>query len=313
MVRALRPRQWIKNGAVFTSIVFQGLLFNRFFFWKGFVAFVYFCAITSAMYLINDYVDLEQDKRHPIKKNRPLASGKLPVSWALFTAGVLILFFLLTAWNTLGSYFYAVGIFYIILQLAYNLKLKKIIIIDAISIALGFILRVFAGALAVPLSISSWLVLAITGGALLMAFGKRRAERTLLQAVGISRESTRKILKYYPDSLLDSMISMSATFAIVTYSLFTFQEPARPVIRSVFEGYLPSTLIGAKFLMLTIPVVIYGVARYLYVIYEKREGESPERVLMRDKPLLFTTIFWITLVIITTNQDALDLFRFRGW
>ena len=133
-----------------------------------------------------------------------------------------------------------------LLQLLYNLKFKEVIIIDALTIAVGFIIRAFAGALAIPVSISSWLILAITGVSLLLAFGKRRAERTLLEAKGLSKESTRTILRHYPDNLLDSMISMSASFSIITYSLFAFQNSpdSRENIGSVLTPFLPSTLVG---------------------------------------------------------------------
>jgi len=300
-VRAVRPRQWIKNGVVFAPIIFKGELFEIDFFFRTVLAFIYFCVIASAIYLINDCRDLESDRAHPIKKDRPIAAGKISVKEAL-TAGLITLATAIpSAYILIGSYFGTVLLFYTILQFAYIFKLKNIIIVDALAIATGFILRVFSGALAIPISISSWLVLAVTGVSLLLAFGKRRAERTLLQAKGISNEKTRKLLKHYPDTLLDSMISMSASFAIITYSLFTFQTSPDRGIGVILEEFLPSTLIGAKLLMLTIPFVIYGVARYLYVIYEKRQGESPERILISDKPLLFNTILWAVIVIFITN------------
>lgn len=300
-VRALRPRQWIKNGVVFAPLIFQGVLFNQGYMFRASLAFLYFCGIASASYLINDIRDASKDRLHPIKKNRPIASGDLPVWLAWLGAMLLFGILLPTSFFVVGKYFGFIVILYVVLQIAYNLKLKNVIIVDAITISTGFILRAFAGALAIPLSISSWLILAITGVSLLLAFGKRRAERTVLEAQGISRESTRSILRHYPDNLLDSMISMSASFSIITYSLFAFQvSPEESIVRN-FQSYLPSTLISAKLLMLTIPLVIYGVARYLYVIYEKREGESPERVLLNDKPLFYTAIIWIISVILITN------------
>ena len=299
--RALRPRQWIKNAVVFAPLVFQGVLFNPAYFSKAFLAFLYFCGVASASYLINDIWDVDRDRLHPIKRNRPIASGDLHVRVAWFAVAVLFGILLPTAFFVVGKYFGIVLLLYVFLQIAYNLKLKNIIIVDALTISIGFILRAFAGALAIPLSISSWLILAITGVSLLLAFGKRRAERTLLEAQGISKESTRSILRHYPDNLLDSMISMSASFSIITYSLFAFQvSPENSVVREL-GSYIPSTLLSAKLLMLTIPLVIYGVARYLYVIYEKREGESPERVLLDDKPLFYTAIIWIISVILITS------------
>ena len=305
LLRAVRPRQWIKNLAVYAPIVFSGTLFDPGNFYQATLAFIYFSAISSAVYLLNDIEDIEKDKLHPIKKNRPLASGALPVSWAKITAAILIIIFIPSAFSNVGSYFGFVLAGYLLLQLSYNYYLKGVIIMDALAIAFGFILRVFGGALAIPISISSWFVLAVTGASLLLAFGKRRAERTLLEAQGITKESTRQILKHYPDSLLDSMISVSATFCLISYSLFTFQvSPEKVLDEDTFMKFLPSTLIGVKLLMLTIPVVIYGVARYLYVIYEKREGESPERILLQDKPLLTAVSLLALMVIVITNAGA---------
>src|SRR3990167_5698314 len=301
LVRALRPRQWIKNLVLFAPIVFQGQFFNYEYFIKTFWGFCFFSGIASAVYLINDCYDYEKDKLHPIKKNRPIASDIISIRLAATIATLLIVILIPWSFSAVGRYFGWVLIIYLLLQLAYNFKLKQIIIIDALTISAGFILRAFAGALAIPLSISSWLILAITGTSLLLAFGKRRAERTLLESKDISKDSTREILKHYPDALLDSMISTSASFCIITYALFTCQVSPDNVTFPLLEFILPSTLVGVKFLMVTIPVVIYGVARYLYVIYEKREGESPERVLMSDKPLLMTAVLWSILVLITTS------------
>lgn len=306
LIRAVRPRQWIKNGLLFAPIIFHGQFFNIDFLLKESLAFLCFSGIASAIYLINDIKDVERDRLHPIKKNRPIASGKLPMSWAV--GAVIILFSLLIpgSFTWIGSDFGIMVLFYILLQFLYNIKFKEVIILDALTIAMGFIIRAFAGALAIPVSISSWLILAITGVSLLLAFGKRRAERTLLEAQGLSKESTRTILRHYPDNLLDSMISMSASFSIITYSLFAFQNSpeSKETIGGLLSPFLPSTLVGAKLLMLTIPIVIYGVARYLYVIYEKREGESPERILLQDKPLLFTAVIWTIVVILITSNVA---------
>lgn len=297
LIRAVRPRQWMKNLAVFAPIVIAGEFLNSESFSKGILAFLYFSSVASAIYLINDVVDMKKDQMHPVKKNRPIASGKISRSLAIAVAIILTGITLPTAYVVVGSYFGIIISAYFVLQLLYNFKLKDTIIVDAIAIALGFILRVFAGALALPVSISSWLILAVTGGALLIAFGKRRAERTLLAAKGITDLSTRKILNEYPDSLLDSMISVSASFFLMSYALFTFQTSPEKEVQGMLQPYLPSTLAGAKILMLTIPVVIYAVARYLYVIYEKREGESPERIMLKDKPLLFTAIGLVAFMV----------------
>lgn len=301
LIRAIRPRQWLKNLAVYAPIVFAGQLFDPYSFYKATLAFIYFSLTASAIYLINDVFDVEKDKLHPIKKNRPIASGKISTTLAIFVAVVFLSFSIFTSFMVVGKFFGIILFSYLSLQILYNLWLKNEIILDAITISLGFILRVFGGALAIPVAISSWLILAIISVALLLAFGKRLAERTLLRANNIKDLKTRKILSHYPDSLLDSMISVSATLSIISYSLLTFQVSPESIIRGTISEYLPSTLVGAKFLMLTIPIVIYWVARYLYVIYEKKEGESPERILLQDKPLLLASILLGISVVLITN------------
>lgn len=301
LFRGFRPRQWIKNLVVFAPVVFQGQLFIPEIFLKEFYAFIFFCVIASGVYLLNDVKDYEKDRMHPVKRNRPIASGKVSRNLALAVAFTLFTIYIPLSFINVGKYFGITLCIYLILQLAYTLKLKDIIIVDALTISLGFILRAFAGALAIPLSISSWLVLGIIGASLLLAFGKRRAERTLLSSHNISKASTRAILQHYPENMLDSMISMSASFAIITYSLFAFQASPDDPFKGDLNRFLPSILAGPRLLMLTIPIVIYAVARYLYVIYEKKEGESPERVLLSDKPMLFSAILCIVAVVFITN------------
>lgn len=279
----------MKNLSLYAGVIFGDLLFKPDKLSVASLAFLIFCALSSAMYLLNDVIDAPKDRYHHFKKYRPIASGKLSVGAALFSALVLLAFSLITAlW--LGRFFLLASLVFVILQLSYSLFWKNFIILDALAVAGAFIVRFYAGALAVSSSLSSWLVLATIGVALLLAFGKRRCERTLLKAYGIEKE-TRQTLKHYPDTLLDAMISMSSAFAIIAYSLFTFQiSPSGTT--TFLVRILPPILAAPKWMMLTIPLVIYGVGRYLYVIYEKKEGESPERVLLSDWPLLFTVALW---------------------
>ena len=281
ILRSLRPRQWLKNLSIYAPLVFWGELFRPDGFLKTTKAAVLFSLVSSAVYLVNDIIDAPRDRRHPFKKNRPIAAGKLSVKMALSVAAILLTVGLVGSFF-LESYFFFPVLAYFLLQLFYSLWLRQVIILDALAIALGFILRVFAGAWVLPVPLSSWLVLSTIGLALLLAFGKRRSERTIL---------TRKTLKHYPDTLLDAMISMSAAYAILSYSLFAFQTSPLPAT-PLFETFLPATIAHPKLMMLTIPLVIYAVARYLYVIYEKQEGESPERVLLSDYPLLASVILW---------------------
>lgn len=297
IVRTIRPRQWLKNLAVFAVPVFQGLFFDPDIFPLSVLAFIAFCFLASATYILNDIIDAPRDRQHPIKKNRPIASGKLPVGVAIVVMFVAYILGLHVAFDLVGTYFGIIGLTYIFLQLTYSFYFRNIIIMDALFVSAGFILRVFAGGFAVDISVSSWLILTTIGLSLLMAFGKRRSEKTILEehAQLVEDSKTRETLRHYPDSLLDSIISTSASFCLMSYALFTFQTS--PEVRNQpITSFLPSILKAPKLMMLTIPIVIYGVARYLYIIYEKKEGESPERILLSDKPMLLTVMLWITTI-----------------
>ncbi len=196
----------------------------------------------------------------------------------------------------LSPYFLAACLLYLALQLAYTFYLKNQILLDVMVIASGFLIRVYAGALIVEAHVTVWFLLAVLCLSLFLAIGKRRSERTLLSGAG-KIDDVRKTLKGYPNSLLDSLTIMFATATWLSYAMFTFLQP--PVSADIkqsltfLSNYLPETLTNtSKWLMITIPFVIYGVMRYLYIIYEKREGESPERVMLSDKPILITIILW---------------------
>ncbi len=296
LIRTARPRQWLKNLSLFAAPFFSGLLFTGDVFKLAILCFIVFCAISSSAYFINDIKDVEKDRQHPIKSNRPIASGKLPVWLAWAVALFLITFSLVFSHLFIGSFFTFSVFAYILLQIMYSGYFRNVIILDSLVVATGFVLRVFAGGLGTNTSLSSWLALATIGLSLLLAFGKRRSEKTLLKKyTDPENAETRKTLRRYPDTLLDSMISMSSSIAVITYSLFTFQI-APQMAGSTITSILPSTLKNPKWMMLTIPLVIYGVARYLYVIYEKEDAESPERVLLSDMPLLLTVLLWGFLV-----------------
>ncbi len=286
-----RPSQWLKNVILFGAAFLVGNLFEPLVLLRVTAGFVVFCITSSVMYIFNDIMDREKDRQHPVKKNRPIASGALSPIKALLSCISFLIPALYFSFR-LSPYFFIIVLAYVGLQLAYSVVLRDIIIVDALTIALGFIFRVFAGALVVPVSISSWLVLTTIGLSLLMAFGKRRSERTLLESHGQTFD-TRAALRDYPDTLLDSAISTFSAFTIISYSFFAFQTS--PTV-SAFQELLPSILASPKWMLLTVPVVIYGVTRYLYVIYEKREGESPARVLLLDLPLLLSVLFWGLLV-----------------
>jgi len=300
ILRSIRPRQWLKNLVLGAPILFSGQLFDEKAGGSVIIAFFVFCLASSAAYLFNDVVDAPRDRAHPFKRLRPVASGKLHPYTAVICSLLLTLFSLYVSITYLNKFFLLIVVLFLILQMFYSLVLRNLIIIDSLTVAVAFILRVFAGSFATETSISSWLILATIGISLLLAFGKRRGERTLLAAQALQPQTTgtptRETLTHYPDTLLDSMISMSASFVIISYALFSFQISPKIQPKSLL-WLLPPTLTAPKWMMLTIPFVIYGVARYLYVIYEKKEGESPERVLLSDLPLLIAVVLWTVVTI----------------
>jgi len=294
LFKEARPRQWLKNLPLFTGLVFSGWLFIPEKFWTVAAAWLIFSLMTSSAYIFNDIIDLESDRKHPFKKKRPLASGQLSIELALFTALTGFFVSLYLGW-WLSFFLFITLLAYLTLQILYTSWLKHKPIIDILTIALGFILRVYGGALIIGAHINAWLLLCIISFALFLAIGKRRSELTLLQG----QSESRKVLGRYPEKLLDIYTSMFANTTWVTYALFAFLFPP-----FTFKGraltmlsILPKTLYSEKWLMMTIPVVIYGVMRYLHLIYEKNQGESPERVLTGDKPMLITVSLWMFMVI----------------
>lgn len=293
LIKELRPRQWTKNFAIFIALVFAQQLFNLPSLERTIVAWLIFCLAASSIYLLNDLLDLQQDRQHPIKRLRPLASGLVPISWARATIAVLLLCcaFLVYAlfsmpitplrdiYASLGGanvLFTLALVTYLFLMTLYSLKLKHIVLIDVFVIAAGFVLRILAGAVVVPVNISPWLYLVTCFLSLFLALGKRRHELTLLQE---QANQHRQTLQEYSLPLLDQLITVVVTGTIIAYSLYTI------------EG---ST--GDHRLAITIPFVIYGMFRYLYLIYVHMEGGSPEEILLRDRHVLVTVLLCLILV-----------------
>jgi len=296
LLKTARPRQWLKNFSLAAALMFSGKFFELPSIILVAWTIAIFSILTSSIYFINDIVDLNRDRLHPFKKLRPIASGKLPVPLALFFAsmGVFISFYLA---SNLSFFFFIICLIYFVLQLVYSFFLKNQIILDVFSIAASFILRVYAGAIILNYHISIWFLLCVTSLALFLAVGKRRAELALLDKELAS--SHRKTLSHYSADLLDGYLSTFAASAWLAWALFTFFE-SPPIIfgRSIFYSFLPLTISGTnKWLMITIPVVIYGVMRYLSIIYQGSRAESPERVLLSDKPLLSSVLLWVILVV----------------
>jgi 4-hydroxybenzoate polyprenyltransferase len=294
VVQSMRPRQWTKNLALFVGLVFAQQLFSLTSFERACVAFVIFCLASSSIYVFNDLLDLERDRRHPIKSRRPLASGALPISWAIVTIGFLILgcagftFFLFSIPIQQTDIFALLGgsnvlfaltvVAYLLLMILYSVRLKHIVLLDVFIIAGGFILRILAGAVVIPVMISPWLYLVTILLSLFLALSKRRHELVLLQG---EASNHRQILRDYSLPLLDQLITIVNAATIMAYSLYTFQGPT-----------------GNHRLMITIPLVLYGLFRYLYLMYMRMEGGSPEEVLLRDRHMLGTVVLCTMVIII---------------
>lgn len=274
LLKTMRPRQWTKNAFVLAALVFDRQLTNPTSLAHSLLGFALFCLVSSSVYIINDILDIEADRNHPEKRNRPIASGKLPVAYALAAAAlILVISFPVAYWLSPG--FAAITFVYLLLNLAYSNWLKNIPLIDVLVIAAGFVLRVGAGVSLITVErFSPWLYVVTILLALYLGFGKRRAELTLLAD---GDNSHRRVLDGYTIPLLDQLITIVSSTTIIAYSLYTFSAPNLPDNHSM---------------MLTIPFVIYGIFRYLYLIQVKREGGAPEELLLSDRPLQAAIGLW---------------------
>jgi 4-hydroxybenzoate polyprenyltransferase len=272
LLKTMRPRQWTKNAFLFAALVFDGKLFHLPDFLRTLAGFGLFCLISSSVYIFNDLLDVEADRQHPVKKNRPIASGKLPVPAAL-AAGAILSLLAMALGYLLAWQFTLTILVYFAMMLAYSKWLKHVPILDVLILAAGFVLRVHAGTtLIVVERFSPWLYVLMTLLALYLGFGKRRAELALL-----ANDSThhRRVLDGYTIPLLDQFITIVSGTTILAYSLYT-----------IFR--LPDN----HTLMLTIPFVIYAIFRYLYLIQVKQIGGEPEEILLSDRPFQISLFLW---------------------
>ena len=292
ILKTARPRQWLKNAALFTTVLFTGRLLDFRALQASFWGFLAFCLLASSNYIVNDVLDAKSDRKHPFKKFRPVASGKLPVPVAL-TASLISACLGLYISLKLGQPFFLLAVLFVSLQYAYSLFLKKISIIDILAITAGYFIRVYAGEAATGYHISVWLALAALSLALFLAIGKRRAELTLIQDYkSVVPRDTRESLSHYSEKLLDTYTAMFANSTFITYAFYTFLE--RPLNQGLFfKGYSDFTvdISGRKWMMVSVPFVLFGIMRYMQLIYEG-QGESPEKILTSDLPLLTTVILW---------------------
>jgi len=279
--KSLRPQQWIKNFFIFAPVIFSRNLLNPSMVLKTAAAFAAFCLIASAHYIFNDIRDLEEDRLHPVKSKRPLASGRLKTGPAVMSCVVMAVLGLAVAATVNGSVL-IISAVYLVLQVLYSLRLKHVVILDVFVVAAGFVIRVVAGGLAIEVTISSWLLICTMLLALFLAMGKRRHEIVLLEGDAANH---RPILKEYNTALLDQMISVVTASTLVAYCLYTISEET-------------VAKFGTRKLIYTVPFVLYGIFRYLYLIYLKAEGGSPESLIIKDKPLLLDLFLWIAAAVL---------------
>jgi 4-hydroxybenzoate polyprenyltransferase len=279
--KSLRPQQWIKNLFIFAPVIFSRNILNGPLVLKTAAAFVAFCLIASAHYIFNDIRDLEEDRLHPVKSKRPLASGRLKTGPAVLACVVIAVLGLSVA-ATVNRGVLMISAAYLVLQVLYSLRLKHVVILDVFVVAAGFVIRVVAGGLAIEVAISSWLLICTMLLALFLAMEKRRYEIVLLKGEAANH---RPILKEYNTTLLDQMISVVTASTLIAYCLYTISEET-------------VAKFGTRKLIYTVPFVLYGIFRYLYLIHLKAGGGSPESLIVKDKPLLLDLFLWIVASIL---------------
>lgn len=280
LLRSLRPAQWAKNAFVLAPLVFAHRLEDPRLLASAALAFVAFCAASSAVYLVNDLADREQDRQHPVKRLRPIASGALPASVATGAAALLAGVAALLSVG-LGAGFAAALASYFALNLLYTFWLKHIVILDVMSISASFVLRVLGGAAAIAVEVSSWLALCTTFVALFLAFSKRRHELMLLADTAASQ---RRVLDQYSPTFLDQMINVTTASTVICYALYAVAPET-------------AAKLGTRYLIFTLPLVLYGIFRFLYLLYQRPGPRNPTEAILRDAPFLANILLWAGLVV----------------
>ena len=276
VLQSLRPKQWTKNLCIFAGLIFSQSVTNIPFVIKTICAFAVFCILSGVVYIINDISDREKDRHHPLKSHRPIASGKLSTTQATGAVVLLAAISLITAYF-LGIPFFVIAAFYIGIHCAYSFLIKNIVILDVLFVASGFVLRVVAGALVIGVAISSWLLVCTVFLALFLVLSKRRHELIVIER---EHQEHRKSLDEYSTVLLDQMISIVTASTVVAYALYTMSTET--IVK-----------VGTRDLIYTIPFVLYGIFRYLYLVYQKDGGGRPENILVTDIPTIINIILWI--------------------
>jgi 4-hydroxybenzoate polyprenyltransferase len=276
VIQLLRPTQWSKNAVLFAALIFSKHLLIVEDVLLVLLAFFVFCCIASGAYVMNDIRDCERDRQHPLKSRRPLPSGRVGRSTAIVLMLVLMVGGLAVGF-ALNTGFAALATFYLGLQVAYTFWLKETVILDVMAIATGFVIRAVAGAVIITVPISPWLIICTFLLALFLGFSKRRHELTLLEARAIHHRAS---LREYSPYFLDQMIAVVTASTVVAYAIYTVSPEVREKL-------------GTELLYLTIPFVLFGIFRYLYLVHQKEEGGNPTQLLLTDQPLLLDVLFWI--------------------
>ena len=280
LVRLLRPSQWVKNLFIFAALLFSKHLFMADSVGRSIGAFVAFCLLASAAYVLNDVRDAENDRRHPTKSTRPVAAGRVPPSTALGLAAGLAMAALVLS-IVLGRGFLEIAVAFAVLQVAYSFALKNVVILDAMAIAAGFVLRAVAGGVVIDVEVSPWLVICTFLLALFLGFSKRRHEVLLLDEGAANHRAS---LRDYSPYFLDQMIAVVTASTVVAYAIYTVSPEVREKLHT-------------DSLYLTIPFVLYGIFRYLYLVHRREGGGDPTRELLTDRPLWVNVVCWIGAVI----------------
>lgn len=288
ILKSLRPQQWVKNFFIFAALIFSENIFVLPLVFKATLAFAIFCLLSGSLYILNDLKDIEEDKLHPVKSKRPLASGKLKkgeaVSAFILLSSLSIIFSVLV-----NREFLVISLFYYLLQILYSAWLKHVVILDVFLVAAGFFLRVIAGGLAIEVYISPWLLICTILLALFLALSKRRHELVILEQ---NAGNHRPILREYSPYLLDQMIAVVTASTVIGYCLYTISEET-------------IAKFGTNKLIFTVPFVLYGIFRYLYLVHQKEEGGNPEILIIKDRALLVDIFLWIASAILIIYFDSL--------
>ncbi|NFJ61710.1 decaprenyl-phosphate phosphoribosyltransferase [Clostridium botulinum] len=277
IIALMRPKQWIKNFFVFAAIIFSGNLTNEIILKNNIITFILFCLTSSTIYILNDIVDLEKDKKHPEKQNRPLPSGRVSKSTAIIMNIVILFTVLFCSYKFVDYKIMYIYLLYIVMNIFYCFKLKNVVILDVMVITFGFVLRMESGSLATKVSVSPWLFLCTILLSLFLALNKRKSEIITLKD---SRGSHRKKLEEYSVELIDNMLTIVTPSILISYCIYTFSS------------------VQSKRMMYTIPFVLYGIFRYQYLMNNHNLGGKPEDVFGKDKPFLVNMVLWVISVVV---------------